>query len=389
MLVSFQNIVQIGLIILPIIFAWAGLIMLFLSYRSSVTNEEAWQKRSLIYYFAAALGMWVGIFLFIFYPNLFYHILPLHVFFILSAPASTFCFLQCLLTGVPTRGLRSLHYLPPFILALATFVVGNLTPVSYRLLNVYTVGTWLLVLFSVSTLLYFWWVVYLLYKRNLELRSTNPKYQSILGRWMMLFGAFTFALLLSFIIPVFVAGSQHLLWACIGALLFSSQLIVLLYNMMREHYSVFVEFNKSRKQHGTPQESTPPHIRPVPIYTGIAIPVAKMELKRKNFEEIFVKGRLYINPNITINDLAEQFGINQPTLSLFIRQTYGMNFRQYINTLRMEEMERLMALPANAGKKPAAFVEQVGFGSLRSYQRFKSQLDEKTDSSKQSEDGKQ
>jgi AraC-like DNA-binding protein len=388
MIVDFKNIAYIGLIIMPILFAWVGLTMLFLSYRSSVTNEDARQKRSLIYYFVAVLGMWVGIFLFIFYPNLFFYILPLHVFFILSPPVGMYGFVNSLLTGVSIGGLRSLHYLPPFILALATFVIGKVTPISYRSLNEYTVGTWLLVLFSVSTLVYFWWVIYLVYKRNLELRSANPEYQSMLGLWVMLLCAFTFVLLLCFIIPVFVASSQHLIWVCMGALLFSAQLTLLIYNMISEHYSLFVQVNKNRKQDSAQQVSTLTQVKPIPVHTVITTPVAKMELKRKNFEDIFIRGKLYTNPNITVNDLAEQFGINQPTLSSFIRQTYGMNFRQYINSLRIKELERLSALHVNAGGKPAALIGQVGFGSLRSYQRAKSQYDLKTDSTKQTKDGK-
>jgi AraC-like DNA-binding protein len=305
----------------------------------------------------------------------------------LSAPAATFCFVNCLLTGVSTGGLRSFHYLPPFILALATFVVGNFTSISYRLLSEYTIGTWLLVLFSVSTFVYFLWSVYLLYKRNLELRSANPKYLSILGRWMFLFGAFTFALLLSFLIPIFVAGTHHLFWVGIGALLCSSQLVVLIYNMMGDHYSVFEQINKDRKQPITQQESTP--VPSVPKHPIIADPVAQIELKRHNFEDIFVKGKLYTDPDITVDDLAEQFGTNQPTFSSFIRQTYGMNFRQYVNSLRMKELERLLALHSNAGEKPAAFIGEVGFGSLRSYQRAKSKYDLNTNSTKQTKDGKQ
>jgi AraC-like DNA-binding protein len=223
----------------------------------------------------------------------------------------------------------------------------------------------------------------------LELRSTNPKYQSILGRWMMLFGAFTFVLLLCFIIPIFVDNSYHLIWAYIGALLYALQLIVLIYNVVFGHYSVFVQFNKNMKQRTAQQESTSVQVEPTSIHTAIAIPVAKMELKRHNFEDIFVKGKLYTDPDITVNDLAEQFGTNQPTFSSFIRQTYGMNFRQYVNTLRMKELERLLTLSANAGKKACDFIGEVGFGSLRSYQRAKSQYDLKTSSTKQTKDGKQ
>jgi AraC-like DNA-binding protein len=206
---------------------------------------------------------------------------------------------------------------------------------------------------------------------------------------MMLFGAFTFVLLLCFIIPIFIDNSHHLIWACIGALLYALQLIVLIYNVVFGHYSVFEQIDKNRKQSTTPQESTPVQDEPVTIHARITTHVTKMGLKRHDFEDIFVKGKLYTNPDITVNDLAEQFGIDQPTLSLFIHQTYNMNFRQYINMLRMKELERLLALHANAGKRPTTFIEQVGFGSLRSYQRAKSQYDKNTDSSKQSKDGKQ
>jgi AraC-like DNA-binding protein len=164
------------------------------------------------------------------------------------------------------------------------------------------------------------------------------------------------------------------MWIHIGALLWAVQFMVLIYNVVCKHYSVFEQINKNRQYlKGTitiPTES-------IPIHAIATTTTTKKVLTRKNFEEIFVKGKLYTNPNITLNDLVEQLGIDQPTLSSFIRETYNMNFRHYINTLRIQELERLLALPANAGKKPTAFIGQVGFGSIRSYQRSKSEYGKK------------
>lgn len=342
---------------MPIIFAVTGLLMIFLSYRKRTSYEESYLKRSLMLYFILMSIMWSGIFLYFFFPEIFYFVLPVQVFCALGAPVALYRFIECLSIRQTASVFRSPHYLPALILSFFTLIAICFSPVPFNELDDY-ISSMLLFGYFLSSTLYFILTIYLLYKRNLELQCLNPEFRLILVLWMVLLGALIFILLFSAVIPCFLPKTQYIRWGYIGSGLVSIQFIILIYNMVCNHYIIFEDI--SRKQNEK--------------YTNtLAIHHTQtFELRRSNFEAFFVKNKLYTNPHISLNDLVIQLGIDQPTLSAFIQKNYNMNFRQYLNFLRMEELERLLSLPVNKGKKPIDFITQAGFGSLRSYQRYRS-----------------
>jgi len=92
-----------------------------------------------------------------------------------------------------------------------------------------------------------------------------------------------------------------------------------------------------------------------------------IEVDKAAFESYFRKNKPYLNPNLTINDLTEPLRCNRTYLSKFINHTYKMNFNNYINSCRLQEMDRLQAMPGNRLKTPESLCSQAGFGSYRSY----------------------
>jgi AraC-like DNA-binding protein len=339
---------------MPIIFAIVGLLMIFLSYRKRTSYEEAYLKRSLMFYFILMAIMWSGIFLYFFFPYIFHFVLPVQVFCALSAPVALYRFIECLTLRQTVRVLRSPHYLPALTFSIFTLIAVFFSPVPLIELDEY-ISSLLLLGYFLSSTFYFILTNYLLYKRNLELQSLNPEFRLIIVLWMVLLEALVFILLFSAVIPCFLPKAQYIRWGYAGAVLISMQFAILIYNMVCNHYLIFEDTSRKPRE----KYSHIPSVSHIPAF----------ELKRLNFEEYFVKNKLYTDPDISLNDLVIQMGTDQPTLSAFIQKNYHMNFRQYLNNLRMEELERLLSLPVNAGKKPADFIVQAGFGSLRSYQR--------------------
>ena len=99
-----------------------------------------------------------------------------------------------------------------------------------------------------------------------------------------------------------------------------------------------------------------------------------IEVDQAAFERYFRKNKPYLNPNLTITDLIEPLQCNRTYLSKFVNRTYGMNFNNYINHCRLNEMERLLAAPGNRDKTPASLYAQAGFGSYRNYLSAKKKL---------------
>lgn len=347
---------------MPVIFAIIGLLMIFLSYRKRRSHEEGCLKLLLMFYFIFMSIMWTGIFLYFFFPDIFFLILPIHVLCTLSAPVALYRFIKCLVIRQSTNILFSPHYLPALFFSLLTTVAVFFSPIPLIELDDY-ISSLLLLGYFLSSTIYFVLTNYLLYKRNLELQSLNPEFRLNLVLWIVLLEALIFILLFSAVIPSFLPKTQYIPWGYVGSVLVSIQFAVLIYNMVCNHYIIFEDIRKKRREKHTNISS----ISYIPEF----------ELRRLNFEEYFVKNKLYTDPNISLNDLVIQLGIDQPTLSAFIQKNYNMNFRQYLNCLRMKELERLLSLPVNAGKKPTDFIAQVGFGSLRSYQRCRRMEQEK------------
>jgi len=99
-----------------------------------------------------------------------------------------------------------------------------------------------------------------------------------------------------------------------------------------------------------------------------------VEIDKKVFETYFFKHKPYLNPNFRISDLIDPLQSNRTYISKFINRTYKMNFSSYVNHCRLREMERLLQLPMNKGKKMSEIIVQAGFSNYRNYLRAKKQF---------------
>ena len=93
--------------------------------------------------------------------------------------------------------------------------------------------------------------------------------------------------------------------------------------------------------------------------------------KRRIFEKYISNHRPYLNPDLRITDLMQEFHTNRTYLSRFINREYGMSFSRYINSLRLQEMEVLRDDPACAGLSEEERACMAGFGNFRGYLRAK------------------
>ena len=95
---------------------------------------------------------------------------------------------------------------------------------------------------------------------------------------------------------------------------------------------------------------------------------------KKMFNSFIRRHKPYLNPNLTINDVAKMLDSNRTYISEFVNKAYKMNFSSYINLCRLREMNRLLGWQKNSGKTPRELISQTGFGTLRNYLRAKRQF---------------
>ncbi len=147
------------------------------------------------------------------------------------------------------------------------------------------------------------------------------------------------------------------------------------YNVIRRNFLLYIPSVKERmdRMETAPRRGTRTAGSPTPPDAAAPVRIALpgVKLTKKRFEEYITQRRLWLDPNVKLTDLVEPLGKSRTTLSNFINKTYGMNFNQYINSLRLTELGRLMALPSNAGKSAADLFYKAGFASKRNYTRAK------------------
>ncbi|CAD5255136.1 MULTISPECIES: helix-turn-helix domain-containing protein [unclassified Imperialibacter] len=89
--------------------------------------------------------------------------------------------------------------------------------------------------------------------------------------------------------------------------------------------------------------------------------------------EIMEKEKLYTNTELTLTELAKALDVHPHYLSQVINTFEGKTFYDYINTLRVEEFKRLVALPESKKFTLLALALDCGFNSKTSFNRnFKS-----------------
>lgn len=82
------------------------------------------------------------------------------------------------------------------------------------------------------------------------------------------------------------------------------------------------------------------------------------------------KKRLFIEPTLSLNDLADELQIHPNYLSQSINEQEGKNFYDFINYLRVEEFKRISTLPENKKYTILTLSIDAGFNSKSSFNRY-------------------
>jgi AraC-like DNA-binding protein len=79
---------------------------------------------------------------------------------------------------------------------------------------------------------------------------------------------------------------------------------------------------------------------------------------------------LYLNPKLSIKDIAEKLKTNVNYVSKAINSKTDSNFFEFINQYRVKEFERLVILPQKANFTLLAIALECGFNSKASFNRI-------------------
>jgi len=127
-------------------------------------------------------------------------------------------------------------------------------------------------------------------------------------------------------------------------------------------------------------------VRQADIFTRNQLPVDAEEQKKKYIksgltEEVSSKLHqtlihlmteevLYTKSDLSINDLSSKLGVHPNYLSQIINQKEKKNFYDFVNTYRLEEFKRLVAIPKNQQFTLLSLAYDCGFSSKSSFNRY-------------------
>ena len=85
----------------------------------------------------------------------------------------------------------------------------------------------------------------------------------------------------------------------------------------------------------------------------------------------------YLNPSLTIHELAAGLQLPPHVLSKVINDGFGQNFFDFVNAYRVDEFKHLMAAPQARQYTLLAVALEVGFNSKTAFNRaFKKQTEQ-------------
>lgn len=100
----------------------------------------------------------------------------------------------------------------------------------------------------------------------------------------------------------------------------------------------------------------------------------------EKIDSIMRAQKTYLNPELTLDMLAETLGIAAKDLSMIINRHFNLNFYEFVNGYRIEEAKKRLADPANKEKTITDIYLEVGFNSKSVFNTFFKKLVGKTPS---------
>ncbi len=104
-----------------------------------------------------------------------------------------------------------------------------------------------------------------------------------------------------------------------------------------------------------------------------------VEINRK-LVDFMNNDKPFLDPDLTLPELARRLEVSRNQLSGVINQIHGINFYQFVNQYRVNEVQQLMDDPDNSNLKLISLAYEAGFNSKASFNRIFKQMTNMTPS---------
>ena len=393
---DFQIYVHTVVLLIPIFAAGACMMLVAFLHRYSLTLQERKLKEVVLLYLLMTLISWVSIFCYLFFPKVFVVVQILCLVGFVMAPVFFYRFIRLLTRLEQEEAFSWLHYVAPALIGLVFLVWSLFVPFDVQLTIVesrklFIAGEYELFsrLFTskpflrmIFLIVYYAFIAQMLVRYYHKASRSDPMKRKP-GQWVIFLIIMSLAFLLSSAKMTFTQRSDESAYAfstTVAALCISVQFFLLTYPVIRRQYLLYtVQDVAASANEPAPSESMAVEIPNEAAEPSDAQKKTRTQhtgrLTRTRLNAYFHQQKPYLNSAFKMTDLCTAMDVNRSVLSAFINRTYGMNFNNLVNQMRLRELERLLSLSANKGKKVTPqLVEKAGFTDLQQYRRSRSSI---------------
>lgn len=306
----------------------------------------------------------VSLSIYSFYSPLVPHLLKIHVPIQYLIPPLLYFYLQALFnSNFRFKTLYFIHFSPSLLFVLYEFNFF-ISSASEKLEWYQNLSLTLTHHYILAALFYFQFIVYLVLIAFMHFpayKHLKPidKYAANLRKWTKEIFIVVILLLLINIIPVFVNPRYVLLVTVISSVFY----MLILYKVFFDH-SVFINIQNSQQ---VIKEQIDILNKPGSKFDSEF--EKELEFKLNNILNI---EKAYLNPELTLPELAKLMNITYHQLSRFINENKKTNFNDLINEMRIDEVKEQLLLKDNQKLTIEAIGLKVGFNSKAAfYNAFK------------------
>jgi AraC-like DNA-binding protein len=120
----------------------------------------------------------------------------------------------------------------------------------------------------------------------------------------------------------------------------------------------------------TPRAAADEEEEPKKKYTKSGLTEETSVQLHQKLTQLMAEEGLYRQSELSITDLASRLGVHPNYLSQIINQKESKNFYEYVNTYRLEEFKRLVAMSKNQQFTLLSLAYDCGFSSKSSFNRY-------------------
>lgn len=100
-----------------------------------------------------------------------------------------------------------------------------------------------------------------------------------------------------------------------------------------------------------------------------SLPGVELERVKTNLQNLMLREKPFLEPQLTLADLSKQAGISAPVLSAVINQGFGKNFNDFVNHYRVEEFKQRLENGAAKNLNLLGIALECGFNSKATFNR--------------------